>query len=127
VVSGSRVSSFLPVTRGVHLGSVLGPLLFSIYVNDLPNVLSNCPYEVHMYADHVQIYVNRPLKQLNKCIDACNSDLDKIAQWTKENSLGINPKKSKCLVTYKKSQLPGLHICGSLVEYVTRHSLAAAM
>jgi len=58
VVSGTQVSSLRNLARGVPQGSVLGPLLFSIYVNDLPSILSEC--EVHLYADDVQIFVGRP-------------------------------------------------------------------
>jgi len=71
------VSSFLQTNRGVPQESVLGPLLFFVYDNDLPNVLSNC--EVHMYADDVQIYVSRPLAQIDEYINVSNRDLENVA------------------------------------------------
>jgi len=100
VVSGTQVSSLRNLSRGVPQGSVLGPLLFSIYVNDLPSILSEC--EVYLYADNVQIYVSRPVTEIHACVRISNKMLSLVEKWATENSLGINPKKSKCLGIGKK-------------------------
>ena len=44
----------LAITQGVPQGSILGPLLFSIYTHRLPEFVSHC--KVHMYADDLQLY-----------------------------------------------------------------------
>lgn len=113
-------SSFLCMKRGVPQGSVLGPLLFSVYVNDLPSILSNS--EVHMYADDVQMYVSRPICRINECIRVCNSELEIVSQWAKNNGLGLNPMKSKCIVIGKRGlntdTLQRLSIENIPIEYV---------
>jgi len=96
VVSGTQVSSLRNLSRGVPHGSVLVPLLFSIYVNDLPSILSE--REVHLYADDVQIYVSRLVTEIHACVRIINKMLSLVEKWERENGLGINPKKSKCLV-----------------------------
>jgi len=58
--------------------------------------------KVHLYADDVQIYVGRPVTEIHACVRISNKMLSLVEKWAKENVLGINPKKSKCLVIGKK-------------------------
>ena len=55
VFCNSSLSSFEPIKSGVPQGSILGPVLFTIFINDLPSVLKY--RSVHMFADDVQLYL----------------------------------------------------------------------
>ena len=72
-------------------GSVLGPLLFSIYINNVSTVLKYCRY--HLYADDLQIYLHSPPDSLNDCVTKLNTDLLAIFNWSSSFGLNLNPIK----------------------------------
>ena len=87
------------------------PLLFTIYVNDLSNVPRNCSTEC--YVDDTKIYMSFNVKDCDDAVAAVNEDLHNIRNWCFQNSLLLNPEKSK-LIVYGSRQmlekLPEFHI-----------------
>ena len=82
------------VPVGVSQGSILGLLLFLIYINDLPNCLEHC--QVVMYADDTVIYFSA-----NFCQNIeyhLNADLANLAEWFNNNYLTLNTSKSKLVL-----------------------------
>ena len=85
-----KTSSSLACSIGVPQGSILGPLLFSIYINDLPSI---CPeVTVQMYADDTVIYAHAPTKQLAPSV--LKGAMEKIADWMAHSCLTLNVSKT---------------------------------
>ena len=98
---GTAVSESLPVTVGVPQGSILGPFLFIIYINDLPLSLKHC--KVTLYTDDSVIYCSDTSP--DKMQPRLNEDLQRLTQWFCTNKLSINVSKCKLMLLGHSSRL----------------------
>ena len=90
------------ITCGVPQGSILGPLLFLIYINDLPTSLTSL--QCQLYADDTALYT--PCKFPDPdIVPRINADLLNVANWCKKNKLSLNIKKTKYTVYGTRQQI----------------------
>ena len=94
-VSINGFNSTLKVMKyGVPQGSVLGPLLFLIYINDLNKAMKFCT--THHFADDTNLlYISKSIKQIQKYV---NLDLRFLCNWLKANKISLNASKTEMLI-----------------------------
>ena len=118
-------SAHLPISAGVSQGFVLGPLLFLIYINDLP-LVSNV-FKMLRYADDTTLYCN--IDQ-NVHEDTINNELAKIWEWLIANKLSLNTKKLKKVVFHTNQRnviYPNLLINNIIIERVSHFNFLGIM
>ena len=100
----SSISNVLITNFGVPQGSVLGPILFNLFVADMTNILSESP--CIQYADDSTIYRSCKAKEVIKYSRELENELKLLEQWSKNTNLVFNCKKTKSMLfsTRKVSQ-----------------------
>ena len=89
----NSISETLFNDHGVPQGSVLGPLLFLIYINDLHQVTKHA--EIHFVDDTNLLYSSKSLKDINQKI---NFELKNIVHWLRANKISLNTKKTEIVL-----------------------------
>ena len=97
VVQGEIVSTWKEIFSGVPHGSVIGPLLFVIFINDMPNVFEN---KSELYADDTKILSKI---NVNNQDNSLQRDLNNASEWSKKWHLSFNTEK--CVIKACKGNM----------------------
>jgi hypothetical protein len=101
VVLSGTYSEVLPICSGVPQGSILGPLLFLVYINDIVEDINST---IRLFADDTSLYiiVDEPHASAN----ILNSDLCKVSKWANDWLVDFNPAKTESLLISRKVNKP---------------------
>ena len=106
---------FRKVTHGVPQGSVLGPLLFLLYINDIGYL--NISGTLTLFADDTSIYWSGNKLSVENII---NTDLKTIKHWFDSNKLSLNISKTKYIIFSKKDSI-SIKINNAIVHKVVNY------
>ena len=114
----SSLSDFSDIHHGVPQGSILGPVLFVIYINDIVQQVKDC--NIHLYADDTVLYFSH--KDPSHIENVLNNNLKQVYDWMCVNKLSLNPSKTESFLIGSRSQLARrnslcIKLCGQVIKH----------
>ena len=95
-------SSFRNINIGVPQGSILGPLLFLVYINDMHQ--SSSLLNFILFADDTTVYIQDPDHE--KAVETLSFEFQKVYTWLAANKLSLNVIKTKCMIFISVKRTP---------------------
>ena len=103
---GLTLSELHELLFGVRQGSVLGPLLFSLYTTPLSKVIRrHSDIKFHFYADDTQLFIHLSYKNATSAFDKLNSCLQDVQEWMPSSMLKLNSEKTEFIIFGSHAQL----------------------
>jgi hypothetical protein len=122
-IDRNSFSAWSSISTGVPQGSVLGPLLYLLYVNDISSIFKNG--KVRLYADDLQYYITFKIGYQNEAVLKAEEDTNRLVMYAGNHNLHLNINKTQPLILGSRKylniidneQLPKINIEGVIVPY----------
>ena len=124
VLFDNKISTVIANKSGIGQGTILGPILFILFVNDIVNHKGEV--NINMYADACILYCTG--NNWNHVQSTLQVSLNNVMQWFEFNAMKLNVKKSKCLIISSKNKLQTvdrlniLHAGNQTLEFVDSYN-----
>ena len=100
VVINGATSTWGTIPSGVPQGSVLGPLLFLVYINDLIPAINHC--NIRLFADDTCLFLESDVTDRERTMQLINNDLKSITEWADQWLVSFSPRKTKSMIISNK-------------------------
>ena len=124
VLFDNKISTVIANKSGIGQGTILGPILFILFINDIVNHKGEV--NINMYADACILYCTG--NNWNRVQSTLQVSLNNVMQWFEFNAMKLNVKKSKCLIISSKNKLQTvdrlniLHAGNQTLEFVDSYN-----
>ena len=107
----NNISSELPIVTGIGQGTILGPLIFIFYINDIISSITSL--KINMYADDCILFISG--NDWNRMLQKIQPEINSVQKWCVSNRLKINESKSKVLLFASRQKLGTIDYSTQLV------------
>ena len=105
VIVNNTASAPSPLRYGVPQGSVLGPVLFTMYTQPLSSLIKTLSHSYHFFADDSQLYDSAPPADVPTLVDDMSGSISSVADWMRDNKLKMNDDKTELIAVGTRSKL----------------------
>ena len=117
------LSEVPPLLFGIPQGSVLGPLLFLLYVSEMFDIVAEFAFTCHAFADDAQLYISVPAVSCQEATERFVCCLERVCDWMAGNRLKLSEDKTQIIWLGTRNQLSKSATNGDVTE---RHSVAVS-
>ena len=121
VLANSTLSSYQTITQGVPQGSVLGPIFYILYANDITKTLKKC--KLALYADDTVLYTAD--NNFGTSMSKVRHDMLALSQWCKGNGISMNTGKTKLMIFGSATKLKKIPTVNIKIDGVALQSVSS--